>query len=490
MTLRRVVSALLLIAIIGLAAAYLSRFVFRLQFNRALYALHQGSFPEAERRFSALVKSQPGNAAAQVRLGEALLRQAKWQAAHVALKQPALSGAQRDYWLAIACYEIGKDDEARRLLGALAESQSTKTLSAVEQQLAALGEAALAPSQDPNVMGEVPQPESRMHLESMLWHSWSGRLAMRRGMWEDAAGMLQEAIDRHDKNPRSRLLGAASAALSGNYPQSQYYVDTQSSPAKFLLDVQREVMRAAEDQLTSTVTVLDLPRQTRVVNSRQRASLWLEVQKLRFEPDTGLTTPAYSSTDDPVLRMLQGDLLSSKQRLSDAYAEYLTAASLSSNLQLQLRAYDIAGEQAMVRTYPEEFVQSLYGATYIKASETTCTVPLSAEGIALFRQYGELAAAFSVSAPAEFRVTIIAASDMAQNLGPVIRIQIDTFSPGELYVAREGWDCYSVTSRLSPGNHEIKLAYSAEADAVSEKGEDRSLYVLGVLINPVPAGKF
>jgi hypothetical protein len=161
---------------------------------------------------------------------------------------------------------------------------------------------------------------------------------------------------------------------------------------------------------------------------------------------------------------------------------YRQSAAISPNLQMELHAMDVVGDEGLLCTRAVAFASSLPGI-YLPALNTTCSAQINSCGAAAFRNAGTLTAEFSTSATSTARITIIAKADLAENRGALIQPKIDTFSPLPVYIGREGWDCYSFTVPLSAGDHELQLNYSQQADAVTTKGENRSLYILGILVN-------
>jgi hypothetical protein len=479
---RKLIFFLLVASILVCVAVYVAGFASRLQFNRALYELNQGNYSAAEQRLRPLQGKKAIEGDVQLRLAEVLIRKGDYASGREILRASKISGARHQYWLAIAEYLAGDEASAAGRFTRLVDQPNHGELDAVAQNLAKLGRAALAEqaSQIPAV--ELSEGNNLAPLETKLVRAWSGRIALRQGRWKESAGALRQAVAGGDTNPATALHACVACLLSDSYSDAQYLVDFVSSPTRTLDDVAGRTERLLHDVETTTVLSTELPRQVELASKRRRIETWIWTQRARLD---GVASKAHElpATSEPLLLLLQGEYLEQTARLAEAYRAYSNAAAAAPNLQAELHAEHVAGDEGLLAARTETFAASIPGGSYIAASATTSTATLDPYGAAVFRTAGNLVADFTTTGSSPARITVIARADLAENRGAVIQPVVDTFSPLPLYVGREGWDCYSFTVPLSAGDHRLRLTYGQQADAVTAEGENRSLYILGILVD-------
>jgi hypothetical protein len=452
--------------------------------NRAIYALNQGRPAEAQARLHRLQSSlsEDRRSIAQVYLAESLIRQGKFEQANEAL---AAADSAGNFWRAVALYELGGDEPVVALLREFLSDE--KASSRPERRaLAELGIDAMAKDgHASSVSQELILPSSAV-LERSLAAAWTGRIQLKQRQFAAANQSLQSALELGDTNAATRVLACTAASLAGNYSKAQLYLDKSTSAGATLRAVRAELQSRQADALTSSVAADAFSQKLLSQNQLTRAMLWYSIQASRYGTQ-GLPGSSPEAGADAIAEMLQGDLLVQEQHPAEAYAIYRKAASTQRHLPLLLRQLDVAGSENTIAATAEEFAQSIPSAMFSRCNETSSPVSVSASGILSMHEPGVIQASFTTAQAGSYEVALQAKADHAANLGPVINLAVDTFSSEQLYLAREGWDCYSATFALPPGDHVLRLTYTKESDAVSTAAENRGFYLAGIIIMPVQA---
>lgn len=463
---------IILIAAVAFAVGQAGSLRTFFQVNKARYLANQQKWEEARSTLDRALSRDPDSHSARRLYGRIALNTGDLKRAQTELTALPTS-AETLLELGLVEYQLGDEAAAARYFDAL--TTAPDGLSAARRTLGGLAADELAFSQE---TVEAPLPDQDLHgLERMLYDALTGRALLRTGRFDEAKQKLESAMDLGDLNQRTRVFACVAAAGLGDFSDAQRLVDYAGNPAACLDGVTSEALAAADLVDTQSVSLIRSARTAEWLDQLKLATTWAALRKgvtgsseslkmalaMADEMSTG-------STANLEARILRAEALEAMGDLADAYAQYMDLMRTSPSYAVYLRARDLAGESVDAPSTGSEMLGS--------RSVVTCTS--NRDYVSLFKN-GTDDAVLHVPASGRYMLDIVARGDTAQSLSPLANVLVDGRKVGQIYVSRDGWDCYPVAVTLAEGPHQFSVEYVNDSERSGS--EDRNLYVLGLILS-------
>lgn len=455
------------------------RMVQAMRVNKAVYLTNLGRIEEAAARLDPLLRRDPQNKAALAARAEGYARSGEYAKAYDVL---ALfpNPPESLFWKAVSAYQMVEETTASLLFHQIRTEDLP--LQTAYFQLAELGENALTS----RALSSPPQmPHLGSPVLEQTWLSLAGRLELKNEQWDAAAGYYEELDGLAALNSRDRPLATLAHLVTGRYDLAQANLENAYRPTEALQSVQNALgtLQSFENGRTYDSSSLHHRFDIKQVNSRSR--IWTEVQSVRQMnegqdariPVRGPQPPH----EDPVALFFMAELDELSGRLPEAYAKYKFLHEAHGSLSAFLRMHDLAGESLTVPQRLQEMFDAPEQAQYYATQDMVSTGGLRQNGYLVYHGGGE--AAIEVMAPQEgwYVMTLIANTVRADGRGESVTVDVSGEKAGQLYIAREGWDCYRHPVWLKEGANQVLIRTSAK-DRTSPMGQKHAFYMMGILI--------
>ncbi|MBX7245626.1 MAG: tetratricopeptide repeat protein [Candidatus Sumerlaeaceae bacterium] len=489
MTVRRFIGFALL-AFLGVAAAvqiWYGRSWFLT--NRAVYLMNQRNWDAAGEQLTRVLDLEPDNSKARRLKAWVALNTARYREA-----ESTLSGVPRSaevaYDLGICAFQSGRNAEAASLFRSIPAIPGR--LSSAQRQIAEAASAILA-GLPTSGLGEKPQ-SSLDPVDAMLFAALRGREGMQMFLFEPARESLNRAIDLDDKSTETAFLAATANIVMGLYSKAREIVDQTDGQPAYYQALARNLSEIADSVATGTMTIDESAKKDLSLYSLRLGGLWCRLRSLdRATTNSDLlkllsdVEGFQNRKDDVVLGLIRAETLEHLGRFPQAFEQYATLHARNPSYSLRLRMEALNPELALNKE-GERGGGGLdpRSAWFFKTDFATTGGEIRSNYLAFFTN-GEAAATYTCPADGNYILYVVARGDDAFGLWPLVEVTIDGQSAQNIYVAREGWDCYPLRAWLTKGTHLIKMKYVNNSVRLFSDAEDRNFYLRELVISPLGA---
>jgi len=386
---------------------------------------------------------------------------------------------------AICLYELDEEERARE-----AFKETCQKLEELPEPLQKLAVAASAILGGELIAFEDEMPEGFPRAYRIVWQSLQARAAFQMLHMERALDLARTALTRGDQNNRTRRIALALAAMRGDFALAQSCADALEQPVPLLQQTLSEMLEL-EAQLTTKSISVEVAQA--VLKQRQeiaRGQAWLLSQLGQRQPQTTGVEVALewvervleTNPEDLLTGLLKADLLATLHREREAYTWLQSLLARMQVYRVYVRARDVAGEPLDNLQEEELFGDYSRLVKWVSAEDLVTTGGIGKEQYVAFFTRGECGFEFEAPTAGIYRITVTAKGDCAFGLCPRVKVWADDHPLEEIYIAREGWDCYSIARSLERGKHLIRLEYINNSERLLSKEEDRNLYIHNVIV--------
>lgn len=474
---RLVVAIAVVVGLLAILVKPAVRVLNSMRVNKAVYLTNLGRTGEAQERLRRILQVQPSNIKARAAFGEALARTGEFQKAYTVLEFET-NNTEAVFWRAVSAYRLDEITTAAALFRKVRNGEGP--LPEGYQQLAELavqtleGPAGVMPPSMPFLGSEVLKD---------IWRSLAGALQLRNRQWLDAASYYERLFKRGRPGIFDYSRACTAYIFSGEYVKAQSVLESSTSMAAILHDLQMRFYKAASDLRTTTSVLADLQQNVEMEERLQRGLAWVHVQKARSgDRRFPLTREPLVHEDDPVRLFLSAEIDELGGNYSSAYQKYARIWNQHPNLSAMIRMRDLAGDAAELPQLLVEFAEGLPGSILLSANDMATTGSTSRGTYVVFHEPGAAEMKVLVGSAGLYTITLVASVARAEGKGALVELVVNRREAEMVYVAREGWDCYSLDIPLQAGSNALRLYYTSNADATATE-EKRSLYLMGILIS-------
>ena len=331
---------------------------------------------------------------------------------------------------------------------------------------------------------------SNAPLEAILWNALGGLARLRAGAFADAAKPLSRGVALGTRNGEVRRACATALAALGEFTAARRVADMETSTSAFYQEVAVAALRRADSAASGTVALADAERERRNRDLLMQAALWAEAMRGHDLATTPAVEAALGAADRMLkdtpgsvpAALLRADLLDDLGRGHEAWAQCRAVMQSRPNLSTALRAAVFAGDDSALAEAVREFSGAPGVVSVLAASdlESTCA-QRGRQGIALLTACSA-SGRFDAPESGDYEIVIVARGDRAYGLSPLAVLSVDSKPAGEIYIARDGWDCYAVRTTLTKGSHEFQIRYVNNSERLRGPDEDRNLFVRSVMV--------
>lgn len=460
--------------------------------NRALWLANQRKWSDAGAQVRKVLRRDPEN------------RRAKFLSAYLDMSLGAYDKAklmgntlpqsqERSFVLGVCAYESGAESEALAHFQALSHAKGELWI------LQDSSLAQLATSELSGTAGGIPlyrRVLSRERsLERMLWESFSGRQLFRAGQFRSSRERLEAALALGDQNPRVRYLACAANAISGAFSRAQMLADYSPAGAFPYGQLAQEL-----DDLYEEVTTLTLSTESaqRIETQRQqlmRASTWSRLREAQETRSSETLARVLTQTElmssgtchDLSISFLRAEALETAGKFREAWLQYDSALARSPSYSGWLRLRNLQGQTYSPGWAESEFLRNPPVIACVRAQAMKASHAALKQDYRAFYTQGEASAMIELPADGEYELNLVAKGDRAFGISPRVFVRVDGQMAGEVYVAREGWDCYALRCTLGRGMHNVEIAYANNSDKLLSLEEDRNLYLHSLIVSQTGA---
>ncbi|GIX44955.1 MAG: hypothetical protein KatS3mg130_1363 [Candidatus Sumerlaea sp.] len=452
--------------------------------NKAQFLINQQKWTEAQTLIESV--DRPGEVAGRAArlLATVNMHTGRFREALELLSyQPRVASVVFDQ--AICLYELDQEDQAREAFREVC--QKVEELPEPLQMLAVAGSAILG--------GEVlafeeEMPEGLPRAYRIVWHSLQARAAFQMLHLEKALDLARIALSRGDQNNRTRRIALALAAMRGDFALAQSYADALEQPVPLLQQALSEMVELETHVTTKSISVEVAQAILKQRREIARGKAWVLSQLGQRQPQTTGVEVALewvqrvleTNPEDLLTGLLTADLLAALHREREAYAWLQSLLARMQVYRVYVRARDLAGEPLDNLEEQELFGDYSRIVKWVSAEELVTTGGIAKEQYLAFYTRGECGFEFEAPATGIYRISVTAKGDCAFGLCPRVKVWADDHPLEEIYIAREGWDCYSIARSLERGKHLIRLEYINNSERLLSKEEDRNLYIHNVIV--------
>ena len=459
------------------------------QINHARFLMNQGQWKQASRVLGS------------IEAGDSRSSPARKLAARVALNSgdsttalTILSSMPRDagveYERALAAYQCGDTSTALAEFGAVLRAEEGRQAVGQAADTAALAVAALTGdcSIDLGTPPSAPVPA----MDQMVWNAMAGRVLFGRGDFAEGRRRLERALEMGDANQETMLIASAANAAQGDFPRARMWADQgPASPAVY--ESIWTLLRNVSEQFTSET--VSTPQAARYADQRRRlveAMLWVRLRQAEESGSTATLSTTLESAERLVAAkpsslipaVLLAEALEAAGRDRDAYVQYETLFERQPCFALLLRMKALAGDVPEIRRRMDQMLEDGTGAiTHLAPDDLVTSDAYRRRDSLAFVSSSSATASFSTSISGFYQINIIARGDRAAGLSPLVAVSVDGGPPENIYIARDGWDCYPVTRFLTKGPHALSIAYINNSVRLSSGEEDRNFYLGGIIVS-------
>lgn len=478
---------LLLMIFIGFSVAILKFADVRsvLVNNNATYLINQGKFAEAETRLKSLLDGNPSDPKAVALLVESLMSQGEYGQASAYLEKLP-SAPQSAFVKGVCHYEQNNEDMARTYFR-LALDTDAGRLSAVQRQISQL---AVNP-QCVSILvdGDEDKGPSGNLTEQMVENSLTGRAFFERWDYAHCSSSLQRAFLQGDRNAVSYLRLCESCAICREFTNAEYYADR--TIGRNLYEDMDGDLSAAVDQFTTGAISLDDMVSRNILKVRFAESIVWSKAKNAMKNCPEEMPHALICLDDFLdlyparlqAAVLKGELLESMGRDREAYLAYENVAQQQVGYSILLHMKALAGDIPKLNRMESAILHSPGVKAVLSATDMASSSAVLLKDVLSFYKSGTGEVNFSVACSGQYQVSLIAKCDRAFGLGAYLRVGCDNDFSSNIYIAREGWDCYPIYMPLKQGNHSLEIEYLNNSERLASTDEDRNFYLKSVIIS-------
>lgn len=476
MRLRPLISLVLLLALLALAAKPARSLWQWMMTNRAIYALNRGDLPDARQRLEKIRQLDPDNTRAAIYLARIAVQQDQTTRALALLTSG--EGASAALYRGIALFKQDQGDAAISQWKVAASSPDRRLLALDQEVFLRLVDA--LQTTEPEVLAESPGFKD-LQLQG-IYQSLAGRELFQRGLWVSAQRSLESARRVGIEILLTRVLLSSTYAMLGNVPEAERLVDHAEDPAEFLDFMRRELSRLESKLVVPTVDLGAQADQYRQYVSVLRAKTWALSKSLQlgaaadkpviaaepWNPEGGLPT------SDPIIRFYAADCLDYAGEPSEAYKLLTGTDGTSANLALELRKLSLAGEIGEVPALCRRFAQLTAEAGFVEAEAIGTSAPLHPLGYRSLPAGSAATALLDLPEKGSYRAYVVAATPRTGGRGTLVKITVEN-TEHPLYVAKEYWFAYPVPVESEGSPVKITLDI-VDKDVDSSAGTGLFLY--------------
>lgn len=455
--------------------------------NRVVYLMHQQKWKEAQEQLSQASEVDPQNPRSRFLMARLAMHLGHHEQAQRLLGQLAPT-AQVEYNLGVNAYE--QNDQAQALAhfrNALAAKDATLPAALVELTRAAVQQ--LSSGSMPQEQLDLDQQQA---VERMIGSSLKGRELFARGRYEQAREQLEQALELNDSNRRTRELACATNAILGNFDQAQMFADYAPTSASLYRHMVKELTSISEQSTTNAVSMDEALRSFDVQHRLRTAIAWGKTQLAAAKPTSKTIAEARISINDLAsrapydlrLQLMQARFLEQLEQLPEAYRHYRALFVRQPNYSVLLRLQELAGESwPELKDASAQLLSAPQVVACVRAEQMESSETLLRRNYLAFLQNAGTRIEVPIAAAGEYDLDLVARGDRAFGLSPLVSVHIDGKSAGKIYVAREGWDCYSMRTFLTVGTHTVQIEYINDSERLLSPEEDRNFYLQALIVS-------
>lgn len=463
----------------------LVQFAYVFQRNHVTFLLNQKEYERAEELVDRLAKARPDDDHVEFLRTKTYALVGRLDAASHTTISLSLKEDHPEvlYWKGLAQWQSGREAEALGTIQQYEELNAKPNHSyvkpIVQMMLGRQTLASLASVHSKSFQLLFP-------LEQSVYMGLLADQEVQRGNLTDANELFAHSFALGNRNPRILVSAGKSALLGGDEHHARMYIDYAALNS--IEPLCEELSKAYDEHKSLVVSTHEIDRS----GTRDRLQLayalsWLSLRLLEEDESRHrypvLRTIAELQQDFPYDRILYyrlADVLEQLKRYDEAYSNLKKLYTDSPSLEIGLQMWSLEGvsSEVMDRNI-EEFLQKVPMVEHIETAEW-----LIAEGESRtddhYLSFGEnchLEQSVKVKEDGVYMFTLIAKSDAAAKMRPLIRLSTGDEFRGFLYVDRANWSCYSLTVYLEAGEHRIVLDYANATEGLVDGSEVRSLYV-------------
>ncbi len=482
---RRLVLLALAMILFVVGALMLQRLHAFLLTNKGIYLSLRGEHHEAEGLLGYVVSSYPTDKRARRALARVELN-----LGHYGQAELLLSGLERDAERLVGealCYF--QTDREERAVEALREAKLHKR----DLELANLE---LLVEHGADVLGQAAVPTVFLNVCSthlppafeMFFLSLQGRAAWQKGAWVTALDRLSRAIERGDRNARTRRMAVVLAAVMKDFSRAQFYADSAGLRRIDWKAFDRDLSDAEERLSTSTIALPVSDQRERWRVAFHAARVWSLLARAAESRETAPLETAYEHSltllqeapRDVSYLLLAAQAAEAAERPQEAYQLLAEWSRQRNTYAVRLRMADLAGED--LGDVIEEFAQLPHVLASFGIADMQSTGGVVRRNVLAFYETGRCGTMLDVPEDGWYYAVLTARGDRAFGLSPLVNLHIDGLKRDEIYVAHENWDSYAVRVYLTRGTHNIELEYANNSERLPSKEEDRNFYALNLMI--------
>lgn len=457
--------------------------------NKAQYLMNQRKWDDARGVLTYVESFDPGNFRALKLLAQVEMNTGGFREAERILGKVPES-AEVLFDRGICLYELDQEARAGALFAGAAQP-GTGELPAPLRQLSETAAVEFRAGEARDLLPELPGSVSPVHR--MFWNSVMARIIDRRGRFADARARAEEALRMGDRNMRTRLLACAMNAVDGNFARAQMFADYRRGNPGFYEELGRELAESLDLWTTKSVSrkVADITAERR--HNLRRALGWAFARQ-GVETSSPERASLALDTVDAVLAesprdldaaLLKGDILEMTGDLGGAYRQWQSILGWQVSYPALSRIGSLLGGDPDSAGARESFRGFAGIVAWINAEDILTTGGIHRPGQVTCLQQAVCAARFDAPAAGEYHVNIVARGDRAFGLSPLASVRLDGAPAGEIYVAMESWDCYSLPMSLNVGSHTLEIEYLNNSERLPSGDEDRNLFLHCIIITRI-----
>jgi hypothetical protein len=276
--------------------------------------------------------------------------------------------------------------------------------------------------------------------------------------------------------------------MANDLPHAQMYLDFigPDAPERIF----NQLYDQWESQSKQAATILAAPELGVNDGRRARAAAWAAVRFIGADPGKNgsiamkaLTRLRQSYPGDVGISLRLGEACELLSRWRPAFEIYQQVYARWPSVALSFRLESLTQDHLKWEKARSEMLAKLpLQASWQVDDIATSGGQLIHGDTVAFYTNGSADVSTSTENAGTFKLIVVAGCDRAFRVCPMVAVSVNGKTIDNLYIAREGLDCYTVEIPLEKGLNRITLSYTNDLTRISDSNEDRSFYLKNIYL--------